>query len=66
MPHPLSDLPVRVVTRPSGPVAHHVAADVCVLGAGIAGVSAAIEAAKLGERVVLVDALPVLGGQMVN
>lgn len=66
MPHPLSDLPVRVVAKPSGPVAHHVAADVCVLGAGITGVSAAIEAAKLGKRVVLVDALPVLGGQMVN
>jgi hypothetical protein len=37
-----------------------------VLGAGIAGVSAAIEAARLGRRVALVDSLPALGGQAVN
>jgi hypothetical protein len=39
---------------------------VCVVGAGVAGTSAAIESAKLGRDVVLVDSLPVLGGQMVN
>ncbi|MFI5013030.1 MAG: FAD-dependent oxidoreductase [Hyphomicrobiales bacterium] len=43
-----------------------VKADICVVGAGIAGTSAAIEAARLGRRVVLVDGLPVLGGQAVN
>jgi hypothetical protein len=43
-----------------------VSADICVLGAGIAGVSAALEAARLGGKVALVDALPALGGQAVN
>lgn len=71
MPHPLTDLPVRTVVhdrpiRPGDPAEHAVAADVCVVGAGIAGLSAAVESAKLGRDVVLVDALPVLGGQMVN
>jgi hypothetical protein len=37
-----------------------------VLGAGIAGVSAALEAARLGRKVALVDGLPALGGQAVN
>jgi len=41
-------------------------ADVCVLGAGISGVSAAIEAARLGLRVVIADAAPGLGGQAVG
>jgi 2-polyprenyl-6-methoxyphenol hydroxylase-like FAD-dependent oxidoreductase len=41
-------------------------ADICVVGAGSAGVSAALEAARLGRKVVLVDGLPTLGGQMVN
>ena len=40
--------------------------EICVLGAGIAGVSAAIEAARLGRKVALVDDLPALGGQAVN
>jgi hypothetical protein len=66
MPHPLTDLPVRTVTRPRAGVTHEVTADVCVVGAGIAGLSAAVESARLGRSVVLVDALPVLGGQMVN
>ena len=37
-----------------------------VLGAGIAGTSAALEAAKLGRRVVLVDSAPSLGGQAIG
>src|SRR5260370_10193000 len=41
-------------------------ADVCVVGSGISGVSAAIEAARLGRNVLLIDGLPVLGGQAVN
>ena len=41
-------------------------ADICVLGAGIAGVSAALEAARLGRSVVIVDAAPSLGGQAVG
>jgi 2-polyprenyl-6-methoxyphenol hydroxylase-like FAD-dependent oxidoreductase len=56
----------RIVTRPSGKTARTVEADICVVGAGIAGVSAALEAARLGRRVALVDGLPALGGQAVN
>lgn len=41
-------------------------ADIAVVGAGIAGLSAALEAAKLGRRVVLVDGAPTLGGQAVG
>src|SRR5580704_1600627 len=41
-------------------------ADICVVGAGISGVSAAIEAARLGRKVILIDGLPSLGGQAVN
>ena len=41
-------------------------ADLCVVGAGIAGVSAALEAARLGRRVLLVEAGPTLGGQSVG
>jgi 2-polyprenyl-6-methoxyphenol hydroxylase-like FAD-dependent oxidoreductase len=67
MPHPLTELKVETVIKPAGGTpAHEVTADVCVVGAGIAGTSAAIESARLGREVVLVDALPVLGGQMVN
>ncbi|GAA4781928.1 FAD-dependent oxidoreductase [Actinomycetospora chlora] len=71
MPHPLTDLPVRTVVRdavlhPADAAEHRVDADVCVVGAGIAGLSAAVESARLGRDVVLVDALPALGGQMVN
>lgn len=66
MPHPLSELPLRTVVKEPGPAAHSLEADVCVVGAGVSGVSAAIESAELGRDVVLVDSLPVLGGQMVN
>lgn len=48
-----------------GPV-QKLQADICVVGAGMSGVSAAIEAARLGRKVVLVDGLPTLGGQVVN
>src|SRR6188474_1302346 len=43
-----------------------ISADICVVGAGIAGVSAALQAAKLGRRVIIVDAAPSLGGQAVG
>ena len=43
-----------------------VRADICILGAGISGVSAALEAARLGRRVVLVDGAPALGGQAIG
>jgi flavin-dependent dehydrogenase len=56
----------RVVRRDPGGAARQVTADICVLGGGIAGISAALEAARLGRKVALVDGLPALGGQAVN
>lgn len=66
MPHPLTELKINTVTKPAGRVTEQLTADVCVVGAGISGLSAAIEARRMGHSVVLVDALPVLGGQCVN
>jgi flavin-dependent dehydrogenase len=54
------------IVRSSGRSAQAVTSDICVVGAGIAGVSAALEAAQLGRKVVLADSLPALGGQAVN
>ena len=56
----------RVLRRPTTSTPTVVTADVCVLGSGIAGVSAALEAARLGRTVVIVDAAPSLGGQAVG
>jgi hypothetical protein len=50
----------------SRPAVQEISADICVVGAGMAGVSAALEAAGLGHKVVLIDGLPTLGGQAVN
>ncbi|MBB5790327.1 FAD-dependent oxidoreductase [Jiangella mangrovi] len=55
-----------VVRRGAGRAEQTVEADLCVIGAGISGVSAALEAARLGRRVALVDGLSRLGGQAVN
>jgi 2-polyprenyl-6-methoxyphenol hydroxylase-like FAD-dependent oxidoreductase len=66
MPHALTELKLRAVTKPAAAPAREIQADVCVVGAGIAGMSAAIESARLGRDVVLVDSLPVVGGQMVH
>jgi hypothetical protein len=57
---------IRTVRRGMRPTETRLEVDLCVLGAGIAGTSAALEAAKLGKRVALVDGLPALGGQAVN
>jgi hypothetical protein len=59
------NLETRIVTRRSD-AAQRVDADIVVLGAGIAGVSAALEAARLGRRVALIDGAPTLGGQAVG
>jgi 2-polyprenyl-6-methoxyphenol hydroxylase-like FAD-dependent oxidoreductase len=56
----------RIVQRPSASRPRLVTADICVVGAGIAGVSAALEAARLGRRVVIVDAAQSLGGQAIG
>jgi hypothetical protein len=66
MPHALTELRLNAVTRPADEPLQEIRADVCVVGAGIAGMSAAIESARLGRDVVLVDALPLIGGQMVH
>lgn len=66
MPHALTDLVVHTVTKPARTATEELEADIVVAGAGIAGLSAAIEARRLGRDVVLIDALPVLGGQCVN
>jgi 2-polyprenyl-6-methoxyphenol hydroxylase-like FAD-dependent oxidoreductase len=66
MPHALTELKLGSVIKPAQAPQHRLRADICVVGAGIAGLSAAIEAAKLGKRVILVDSLPLIGGQMVH
>ena len=53
---------VRMEDRP----AHVYRGDVCVVGSGAAGLSAALEAVGLGKKVVLVDGAPQLGGQAVG
>jgi 2-polyprenyl-6-methoxyphenol hydroxylase-like FAD-dependent oxidoreductase len=56
----------RVRRRPERGEPTTVSADICVVGAGISGVSAALEAARLGRKVIVVDAAPALGGQAVG
>jgi hypothetical protein len=56
----------RIVRRDPDAAARRIGGDICVLGAGIAGISAALEAAKLGRRIVLADGAPTLGGQSVG
>ena len=56
----------RIVRRQAKGAVRKVEGDICVVGAGAAGASAAIEAARLGRKVVLIDGMPALGGQAVN
>ena len=56
----------RSAYRPPASDGKQISCDICVVGAGIAGVTAALEAAKLGRRVVVVDAAPALGGQAIG
>src|SRR3981081_1989479 len=56
----------RTVRRPPTRTVKTIKTDICVLGAGISGVTAALEAAKLGRKVVLVDGAPALGGQAIG
>ena len=60
-----NDIPTRTVQR-SDRSPRTVEADICVLGAGISGVAAALEAAKLGRQVVLIDGAPAIGGQAIG
>lgn len=60
-------IPTRTVRRTGGAAKPQVIeCDICVLGAGISGVAAALEAANLGRKVVLADAAPALGGQAIG
>ena len=56
----------RELHRPANAGPRIVKADVCVLGAGISGVAAALESAKLGRKVIIVDGAPSLGGQAIG
>lgn len=64
------DLPfdpeTRIVSRTKAPNVIERSCDICVVGSGASGMSAAIEAARTGREVILVDGLPNLGGQAVN
>lgn len=44
----------------------HLETDLCIVGAGMSGVSCAVTAARFGLRVVLADACPWVGGQAVG
>jgi hypothetical protein len=62
----MSDYPIpatRIVQHGAAAAPRVIEADIVVVGAGISGISAALEAAGLGHRVVLVDAGQQLGGQ---
>jgi len=61
----LTNIPTRLVTRPATDTTE-LTADLCVVGAGSAGFMAALTAAELGKSVVLLDAMPMLGGQAVG
>src|SRR6185369_5099326 len=61
-----SGISTRSVRRASTRDVTTISCDICVVGAGISGVAAALEAAKLGRTVVIVDAAPALGGQAIG
>jgi FAD dependent oxidoreductase len=58
-------IPTRTIRRGKAQLTT-IEADICVLGAGISGVAAALEAAQLGRKVVIVDGAPALGGQAIG
>jgi len=60
------DPETRIVSRKDAPAVIERECDICVVGSGASGASAAIEAARAGNSVILVDGLPSLGGQAVN
>ena len=60
------DPETRIVSRKDTPPVLEREFDICVVGSGASGASAAIEAARAGNSVILVDGLPSLGGQAVN
>ena len=53
-------------TRRQSDIPERMQVDLCIVGSGVAGVSAALEAARLGKKVMLIDGSLVLGGQSVG
>lgn len=64
--HKSDPIPTRTVRKQPRQSHSVIEADICVLGAGISGVTAALEAAQLGRNVVLADAAPAIGGQAIG
>lgn len=62
----MTSYPGTRIVRRETPDARVYEADICVVGSGAAGLSAALEAARLGRTVVLVDAAAHIGGQAVG
>ena len=60
------DPETRIVAKAASEAIIERECDICVVGSGASGASAAIEAARAGRSVILVDGLPTLGGQAVN
>src|ERR1700689_2354037 len=60
------DPETRIVSRGGQPPRLERGCDICVVGSGASGFSAAVEAARAGRKVILADGLPTLGGQAVN
>lgn len=58
------NIATRVVTKTRDRM--NLDADICVVGGGAAGIMAALTAARLGKRTVLLDAMPTVGGQLVG
>lgn len=55
------------ITRKSdGSKYTHIETDICILGGGISGVSAALEAANTGSDVLIADAAETIGGQAIG
>jgi hypothetical protein len=59
-------IPTNTIVRGQSRGLAAIEADICILGAGISGISAALEAARLGQRVVLADGAPAIGGQAIG
>ena len=60
-----TDIPTRTARRLTNAL-DRLQCDICVVGSGAAGLSAALEAARYGKQVVLIEAAQSLGGQAVN
>lgn len=67
MAHISTTSPWRLASPPGfNPLLTHTTADVCVIGAGISGLSVAYELMRLGLSVVVLDERSVGGGQTLN